>query len=511
MSILDALHKRLNPEPIQLNAEQLRALELARQGKSFCLTGAAGTGKSTTEAAIMQQCFSENYVLDESLKYIKAGAVGVAICAYTNRAVRVARSMAKPQFAENFITLHKLLEFELESLLRMGENGNVETTWRFMPQRNEKRPLPKSLRAVVIDEASMLGTELEKQLLAALHKDTQIIYVGDINQLPPVMQDSAFGYRIAQLPCVELKTIYRQGAQSAIITLANAVLDGTEILTPEKLRESYGSKDVTYNFFQKRLEIDTALQQTSALLEVMHKKGTYNPQEDCVLIPYNKAFGSVELNLHIASFVTPPDTPVYEINASYNTHYFAVGDKLIVNKEDCVIKEIHPNPKFSGIPPKPASTKLTRWGVQLGTAENHCVFEQDLDSIIDNLGEPEKETAASHIVVCEDLLTGQIRRLSIASDYLDASLGYVQTCHKAQGSQWEHVIICMHHSNATMLSREWLYTAVTRAAKRLTIVCEKQSIIKCCASHRIPGKTALEKAAHFRQKVKNNSPKAENM
>ena len=83
-------------------------------------------------------------------------------------------------------------------------------------------------------------------------------------------------------------------------------------------------------------------------------------------------------------------------------------------------------------------------------------------------------------------------------------LSYSLTIHKSQGSEWDRVFLILHQSHATMIQRELLYTAVTRAAKELYIICEKESFVNGVKSQKIKGNTLAEKAEVFKGKLETN-------
>jgi exodeoxyribonuclease V alpha subunit len=88
-----------------------------------------------------------------------------------------------------------------------------------------------------------------------------------------------------------------------------------------------------------------------------------------------------------------------------------------------------------------------------------------------------------------------------ASDINSLLLAYALTVHKAQGSEWRKVFFITHQSHATMLQRELLYTAITRAKEELYIICEPEMFVNGIQSQRIKGNTLAEKAEYFKGKV----------
>ena len=105
---------------------------------------------------------------------------------------------------------------------------------------------------------------------------------------------------------------------------------------------------------------------------------------------------------------------------------------------------------------------------------------------------------ASHVVEIE-LDTGETLALSKAGELGQSNftLGYALTVHKSQGSEWRHVIILLHKDHSIMAFNELLYTAVTRAAEKVTIIAKQFMIDKAIATRRLKGDTLREKVEFF--------------
>src|SRR5699024_7341075 len=89
---------------------------------------------------------------------------------------------------------------------------------------------------------------------------------------------------------------------------------------------------------------------------------------------------------------------------------------------------------------------------------------------------------------------------STASEVNSIIFSYALTVHKSQGAEWNKVFLLIHHSHATMLQRELLYTACTRAKEKLIIFCDKDNLEKGIERQRIKGRTLKEKAEFFKGK-----------
>ena len=83
-------------------------------------------------------------------------------------------------------------------------------------------------------------------------------------------------------------------------------------------------------------------------------------------------------------------------------------------------------------------------------------------------------------------------------------MAYALTVHKSQGSEWKKVFVILHQSHNTMIQRELLYTACTRAREELYVICEPDSFVKGVNGQRIKGNTLAEKSAFFKGKLDSN-------
>ncbi len=223
--------KTFNPYFIEgvgeLNVEQSRAVDwFGLQGKSGCLIGPAGTGKTTTMKAIIRATILSGRVPiipnEDTHKYIQPGLPGIYGGSFTRIATRNLRDNTPSEIQANIHTIHRALEFEPEFKEVVDpETGKIRTIRYFVPTRNRFRKLSAAIKSCFLDEASMIGLKLHEYFLAALHMGTQIIYIGDIAQLPPVMDSAILGYKLLELPVVELTHVYRHSG--VIVNLANHI------------------------------------------------------------------------------------------------------------------------------------------------------------------------------------------------------------------------------------------------------------------------------------------------
>jgi len=485
---------------IELDIDQSQAVELALAGKSFCLIGKAGTGKTTTEREIVKAILKNNGKASHIFRIQGTGerveGPAAAVVSYT----RVATGNSKKaickdkeledRFFHNITTIHNLLEF---APVYYWDDEKQKETMRFIPARDSGNPL--TTKVIAFEEASMIDLTLWEKVYDAMMHETQCIFIGDINQLPPVFGPSILNYALVQLPIVELRTVYRQKFNSTVLKNAHNILEGKplEIAPDFKIIEG-GEKQHGQNI--------TSLLLINSL-QKWFKEGTYNPAEDIVLSPFNVgALGTDNLNNHIAGFVNPGE--VFEIIAGVRKFYLAVGDKIMYAKQVGTVTRIHRNGLYSGRATKPASFNMDRFGKLKGVDELEDEEDDDSVTVEYNLesltAEQLKELThqASHVVEIE-LETGETLALSKAGDLgmSNFTLGYALTVHKSQGSEWKHVIIVLHKDHSIMAFNELLYTAVTRAAEKVTIVAKKFMLEKAIATRRLKGDTIREKVEFF--------------
>jgi ATP-dependent exoDNAse (exonuclease V) alpha subunit len=310
---------------------------------------------------------------------------------------------------------------------------------------------------------------------------------------------------LLELPVVELTEVYRQALESPIISLAHRCLSGVGIKAeafPEWNRDG-----LTIRPFKKKVEPEYATIGIGNLLCQMADQELYTPSSDMILIPFNKAFGTDELNKIMANHLARKrGAETHEIIAGFQKVYLSVGDKILVDKEDAIITKIETNPAYYGAKFKPASKTLDYWGHDPILADDRDISEDDMDFILSQVASQagkEKEdrvNQASHFIHYLKNGAEFPEKVQSAGDVNSILLGYVLTVHKAQGSEWNKVILIMHASHATMNSRELLYTAITRAKKELLILCEPDTLMKGIENARIKGTTLQEKAVFFQGK-----------
>lgn len=509
---------------ITLNEKQIEAVQRIARGESIVLCGAAGTGKTTSQKAALQELILSGKagVLDaEDHSHLESGTPGIIICAFTRRAVTNIKKNLPTDLQKNCVTVHKLLEFRpVYYPVTNEKTGEEKMTMRFEETRNSFHPLPRSIRAIVIEESSMLGIDLYKKLKNALPHTVQWIFLGDIQQLRPVFGPAILGFKLLQLPVIELTQVYRQALESPIIRLAHRILSGVPIPATE-FSEWKVPGQLTLHPWKKKISDLNALN-TAAMFFVGNKhlvsdldkqvdgafsKGLYDPLEDMILMPFNEAFGTIELNKKIAHFFAwKTQSEVYEVIAGFKKHYFRVGEKVLYDKEDAEILSIEKNPTYTGVSTKLPSITLDYWGHDSRQTQkpDEKVTDEDIDFMLAQVASTSSEdrvNQSSHRIKLKMIDSDSEIILSKAAEVNSLLLGYALTVHKAQGSEWRKVFVLFHQSHATMILREMLYTAITRAKEELYVICESDTFVKGIERQGIKGNTIEEKAEFFKGKI----------
>ena len=392
---------------IQLEELQRQAVIEAVKNGLLVITGGPGTGKTTTINAIIQ--------------YFELEGLDIYLAAPTGRS---AKRMTETTGYEAS-TIHRLLE-----LSWMMEESSAAAHF----ERNEENPLESDV--IIIDEMSMVDISLMHALLCAVQVGTRLILVGDVNQLPSVGPGSVLKDIIdSQAFCVvELNKIFRQATESDIVVNAHRINAGLDVATDNK------SKDF---FFLKRYDADVIV--ASIVYLVQKKLPPYvqaKPLDIQVLTPMRKGLLGVErLNEVLQKYLNPPDQKKKE--KEYGNGLFREGDKVLQIRNDYQL-EWEIRGKY-GIP------------VEKGIG----VFNGDMGIV------KEINTFAETMTVVYE----ENRYVEYTFKQLEElELAYAVTIHKSQGSEYPAVILPLLGGPRMLLSRNLLYTAVTRARKCVTVV-----------------------------------------
>lgn len=391
-------------ENIQYEDLQRAAISACLTGSVFILTGGPGTGKTTT--------------LNGVIKILKAQKKRILLCAPTGRAAKRMSDLT----GEPARTIHRLLEVDFTA------KGELKF------KRNETNPLPADV--VIADEMSMVDALLMCSLVRAIKPTSKFIMVGDSNQLPSVGAGNVLKDLIAShyIPSVELKEIFRQAAQSLIVTNAHRIVNGEFPVLDDRQNDFF--------FMNKSLESDIAELVIQLAKQRLPDTYGFSPIDDIqVLCPTKMGMaGTKELNKQLQSALNPPSQNKAELK--FFDVIFRTGDKVMQTKNDYDVLWTKNNEKGSGI-----------FNGDIGIIRSVERFSQNVT--IDFEGRVAIYTSE------------MLRRLEHA---------YAITIHKSQGSEYDAVIIPITAFTHNLLYRNLLYTGVTRAKKMIIVIGTKELV-----------------------------------
>ena len=382
---LDAVLKELGMTDI--SEDKYKAIINISSNNISLITGGAGTGKSTLITIIRRLC--ETY-----------GKLKIEVCAPTGKAANN---------IENGSTVNSLLNYN-------PFKGN--------PTKNQI-----DADIVLLDEASMLDTDLAVEFLTSIKSGSRLIMVGDKNQLPPVDGGQVFADMLNSecFACCTLETIHRQEKESSIITNSQKIIRGeTDFICDDSFR-IIKCKD-------EDIMKKTLIDEVSALFD---KNDPFAVQ---IIAPYNNGKTGVNSLNYALQKVLNDNKQETKIGMMV----FRKGDKVVFSKSRFFNKDNKKDDKEDG-------ERITRYtNGQTGT-------------IIEAVQHPRTIEVKK-----SDEKVSKLRYNDIVSG--DVSLAYAMTIHKSQGSQFNDVFVVLPKRNNDFVSRSLLYTAVTRVKKRITIL-----------------------------------------
>jgi exodeoxyribonuclease V alpha subunit len=412
--VTQRLHEFEQTIPFSLTNEQRHAVSLASRMNVIALSGGAGTGKTTILQAILTV-----------LEKVSLGVDIFQIALSGRAAQRMAEATGKPAST--------IAKFCADMARR----------------KQDQRP---DHCIVVIDEASMVDLYSMHDLLRYLPSATRFIFVGDVDQLPPVGGGLLFhNIMKSAFPAVELTAVKRQGAESGIHRFATAV------------RHQHGG--IALPDYQEGAEVDCAILRRvdpEEISELFHAHG--GPKQCAILTSMQAGEAGVENLNSVMQGRLGFDRPVVRLEhedgvydyVSFKGSKFYLNDPILIMKNDYDI------------------------GVRNG----------DLGTIVEIFDE-----------ITEDGRLGSVeingRMIELNANLLDKmNLGYAMTIHKAQGSQWENVVLVLDRRAMRMLDKTLLYTGATRAQKKLIVCCEDMDLIQQAVDR---GSIALQRKTNLLQ------------
>ena len=380
---------------INYDKAQKNAIQKAIQSKVFLLTGGPGTGKTTVINGIIK-AYANLHQID-----LQKSDRPIILAAPTGRAARRMNELTGLPSA----TIHR----------HLGLNGD-----------SEYQALDDFLDCdlIIIDEFSMVDTWLANQLFSAIASNTQVIIVGDSDQLPSVGPGQVLAdlLKINRLPQVSLTKIFRQSEDSTIVTLANQIRQG-------RLPTDFTAKKADRSYFEAQ---STHIPQMIQKIVSSALKSGIDAQEIQILAPmYRGQAGITHLNKLMQDLLNPLNN---QLEFQFNDLHFRKGDKVLHLINDAQIN----------------------------------VFNGDIGYITDLI--PAKYTESKQDEMILDFDGTEINYPR--NEWLKITLAYAMSIHKSQGSEFKVVILPVTRQSGRLLQRNLIYTAITRSKSKLVMLGE---------------------------------------
>lgn len=395
-----------------LSEKQKEAIKTINDNNVTIITGGPGTGKTTIIKSIIEIYKTKKYK--------------IVLCAPTGRAAKRITETT----GEEAQTLHRLLEI-----------GKVDDD-AFYKKDKEFEGAPIDADIIIVDEMSMVDMFVMTYLLDCIYLGTKLILVGDTDQLPSVGPGSVLKDIISseKISTVHLDKIFRQAARSKIIVNAHRVNNGQKFIQKDDAELSENAKEDF--FFIKENNQEKILEQVLSLCNGRLKKfGDYDFFENIqVLTPTKKGMlGTKELNKSLQQELNPPREGEPE-KASMGS-IFRIGDRIMQTKNNYDMYWER------------------REGDSIETGNG--VFNGEIGTIT-NINEKEKNI---RIKFDDDKVCWYE-----FNDLEQIDHSYCITIHKAQGSEFDVVIMIVPQAAPMLLTRNLLYTGLTRAKKLLIVI-----------------------------------------
>jgi exodeoxyribonuclease V alpha subunit len=393
---------------ISYSDKQKQAFEFLLSSGIKILTGGPGTGKSTVI----------NGLIDIYKRYKPSAKI--VLCAPTGRASQKMKEITKHKAT----TIHRLLN--IQPYKTETEDIDYDNIDRI------------DADLIIIDEVSMVDTQLFAYITSAIPTNAITIFCGDTFQLPSVGPGNILQDLIALnlFEIVMLDIIHRQKEGSDIVALSQSIKNGdiSAFIQPHKPVLLKNSKKSLYSNKEVQI-IETPSSKSISDTIISALKNKFFNQE-------TKHYIKDILDLQILSPTRKHEAGIIALNKEIKDAYhettdneyltFAIGDKIMMTENNYNI------------------------GYYNGDVGFIKEFNAEQNSVIVEIDDNEYEIPHSNIK--------------------DISLAYACTIHKSQGSEYQYVIIALPKEPVSILQRNLIYTAVTRAKKYVAIICEENAL-----------------------------------
>ncbi len=409
----EAIRKFEKEKSIRFSDLQRQAVQAAVDEGVMVITGGPGTGKTTIINCIIRLLSREGEVL---------------LCAPSGRA---AKRMTEATGMEAK-TIHRMLEY-----------GGEEDSF----SRGQDNPLEAG--CIIVDEMSMVDILLMRSLLRAITPGTRLILVGDADQLPPVGPGNVLGdiLKSEAVPSVRLREIFRQDENSMIVLNAHRINDGQMPILNNRDTDVFLEKKTVLSEAAQTI-VALCTQRLPAFLKMDERERLSGAMRQIqVLSPTKKGeCGVWALNRLLQEALNPPQ--MGRPSLVFGDALFRVGDKVMQTKNDYQIE----------------------WRRQNGTdwEEGQGIFNGDVGFI--EAIDPEERTLT--VRFDEDRLVDYEEQQREALE-----LAYCLSVHKSQGSEFPVVVMPVVGGPPMLLTRNLLYTAITRA-RQLVVLVGREEVIE---------------------------------
>ena len=427
---------------IRYAAGQKQAIRDALSYGVMILTGGPGTGKTTVVHALLH--------IFESMD------MQIALCAPTGRA---AKRLSESTSSEAK-TVHRLLEMGFDDS-GSADSGSADGGGgrRGGFRRNEQDLLDENV--IIVDEASMVDSFLMCALLKAVKPGARLILIGDSDQLPSVGAGRVLNDLIdsGRFATVRLEEIFRQARESLIVTNAHAINKGIMPVLTEKRNDFF--------FLPRRTDAEIAATVADLYanrLPRSYGKATENGIQ--IITPSRKGeAGTENLNHLLQAALNPPARGKMELR--YRETTFRVGDRVMQTRNNYDVGWLEDDDDDESLTLKELFDRQRERDESDGAERTrNAVFNGDI-GVITAIDAAEGEM---HVRFDD-------RTAVYTNDMLeDLDHAWAVTVHKSQGSEYPFVIIPMYGAPPVLLTRNLLYTAVTRA-RRMVILVGREDII----------------------------------